>query len=217
VSAVAAATAPQHPDRHVTAHGWLRAVLRRRSDLSRRARLVASVLFTYMDPDGGSCFPSLATIADGAGYSGTTSVLDGLDELEAGGWLLRDQRRRRDGSPATTSYHAAVPVEAVDPADPVGPPVDPAPATPSTAEIPQSAPVDSVADPVDRPARGTPRPRAGVPRPGGHDLATDLAKTHEPPRARPRRRRRVDRRPPDWQLTRSAGRLYATTNERETG
>jgi hypothetical protein len=211
VTSVAAATAPQHPDRHVTAHGWLRAV-QRRSDLSRRARLVASVLFTYMDPDGGSCFPSLATIADGAGYSGTSSVLDGLAELEAGGWLLRDQRRRRDGSPATTSYHAAVPVEAVDPADPVGPPVDPA----GRLESPDVAtPVDSVADPVDRPARGTPRPRAGVPRPGGYDLAVDLAKTHEPPRTRPRRRRRVDRRPPDWQLTRGPdGRLYAT-NDRE--
>jgi hypothetical protein len=80
-----------------------------------------------MDPDGGSCSPSLATVATDAGYSGTTSVLDALAELEAGEWLLRDQRRRRDGSPATTSYHAALPSSAVDPADPGGPPVDPAP------------------------------------------------------------------------------------------
>jgi hypothetical protein len=212
VSAGAAATAPHHPDRHVTAHGWLRAV-QRRSDLSRRARLVASVLFTYMDPDGGSCFPSLATIAHDAGYSGTSSVLDGLAELEAGGWLLRDQRRRRDGSPATTSYHAAVPVEAVDPADPVGPPVDPA----GRGESPHVATsVDNGPGPVDSQARGTPRTRAGVPRPDGHDLAVDLARTHEPPRTRPRRRRRVDRRPPAWTLTRGAdGRLYAT-NERGT-
>jgi hypothetical protein len=210
VSAVEAVPAPHHPDRHVTSHGWLRAV-QRRSDLSRRARLIASVLFAYMDPDGGSCFPSLATIAHDAGYSGTSSVLDGLDELEAGGWLLRDQRRRRDGGLSTTSYHAAVPVEAVDPADPVGPTVDPSPAPAD----PSPAPVDNGPGPVDRPARGTPRPRGGVPRPGGHELALDLAKTHETPRTRPRRRRRVDRRPPDWTLTRGPdGRIYAT-NDRE--
>jgi hypothetical protein len=192
-----AATGP-HPDRRVTAHGWLRAV-QRRSGLSRRARLVASVLFAYMDPDGSSCFPSLATIAADAGYSSVTSVLAGLDELTGAGWLLREPRRHRDGSPATTAYAAVVPAESVDPADPVGPPVDPADA------------VDNRPATVDDERRGTPRPRGGVPRPGGVDLASDLAK--KPARTHARRRRRRERPPSPaatWRLvTAPDGRPYA--------
>jgi hypothetical protein len=187
-----------HPDRRVTAHGWLRG-LQRRSGLSRRARLVASVLFAYMDPDGSSCFPSLATIAADAGYGSVTSVLAGLDELAEAGWLLREPRRHRDGSPATTAYAAVVPAESVDPADPVGPSVDPAPV------------VDNRPPAVDEAPAGTPRPWGALPRPGGVDLASDLA--NKPPRTHARRRRRRGRPPspaPSWRLvTAPDGRVYA--------
>jgi hypothetical protein len=199
-----AATGP-HPDRRVTSHGWLRAV-QRRSGLSRRARLVASVLFAYMDPDGSSCFPSLATIAADAGDGSVTSVLAGLDELAEGGWLLRERRRHRDGSPLSTRYVAVLPAESVDPDDPVGPPVDPA----ARLESPDVPAVDNRPATVDEHPAGTPPPWGALPRPGGHDLASDLAKKPPHAPARRRRRGRPPRPAPTWQLvTGPDGRPYA--------
>jgi hypothetical protein len=207
VSAVTAVPAPHHPDRRIEPHGWLRAA-QRRSTLTAKARAVAAVLFSRMDAHA-TCWPSLATIAADAGYARSHSVLPALDELEAAGWLVRERRWKANGAPATTRYVAVVPAEAVDPDDPVGLPVDPAAEPGASAPHSPPAPVDNRPGPVDRPSGPYPRHGVTVTPDQGPEVPTKLPTKQQP---RPRRRRRVDRRPPDWQLTRGPdGRLYATT------
>jgi hypothetical protein len=199
-------TASTHPDRRVTAHGWLRAVLDR-SDLPQRARLVAAALFARMDPDG-TCWPSLATVSAAAGYARPDGALAGLDTLEAAGWLIRERRRRADGSPATTRYVAVVPAESVDPDEPVGPPVDPTEGAPEGL----GRGLQGASAVVDNRPGGSMRPRGGAPSTRGVELASDLA-TDQQPRPPARRRRRRGRPPtpaPSWRLVESPdGRLYA--------
>jgi hypothetical protein len=222
-----AATGP-HPDRRLTAHGWLRAV-QRRSTLTPKARAVAAVLFARMDEDG-TCWPSLATIATDAGYVRSHSVLAALDELEAAGWLLRERRRKANGAPATTRYAAVVPAVAVDPDEPVGPPVDPA----GRSEVPNvdpnlsSAELDLAADTlrsgelrvvdnrpavVDATAGGYPSHGVTVTPGRGPELASELATDQQQPRPHARRRRRRGRPPgpaPSWRsVTAPDGRVYA--------
>jgi hypothetical protein len=198
----ATTTTTAHPDRRVTAHGWLRA-LQRRSTLTPKGRAVAAVLFARMDADG-TCWPSLATIAQDAGYVRSHSVLAALDELEAAGWLLRERRRKVDGSPATTRYVAVLPVEAVDPDEPVGPTVDPAEGPPAV--------VDNRPGTVDDGGGGYPSSGVGVTPRRGPDLATLLPTEDQQPRTRAGRRRRG--RPPtpapSWRsVTAPDGRVYA--------
>jgi hypothetical protein len=196
---------PAHPDRRVTAHPWLRAV-QRRSTLTPKARAVAAVLFARMDEDG-TCWPSLATIATDAGYVRSHSVLPALDELEAAGWLLRERRRKANGSPATTRYVAVLPAVAVDPEDPVGPAVDPA----EGASEGLARGSEGASGPVDNRPEGYPWPGVTVTPGRGPDLATVLP-TDQQPRTHARRRRRG--RPPtpapSWRLvTAPDGRVYA--------
>jgi DNA-binding transcriptional ArsR family regulator len=73
------------------------------SSLPSTARLVALVLSTHMNGAGGSCFPSLTTIARESGLSRST-VCGALAELE-GGELV--ERSRRPGR--VTHYRATSP------------------------------------------------------------------------------------------------------------
>lgn len=95
--------------RRVNALEWLRAV-HRRSGLSIPARGVAAVLFARMDPDGASCFPSLATVAADAGYQHGRSVAPHLTELERGGWIIRERRPRKGRDHEATRYYATIPI-----------------------------------------------------------------------------------------------------------
>ena len=68
-------------------------------------RLVACDLESHMSADGGSCFPSLDTIADETGLSKATVVL-GIRALEATGWLYR---QTGGGAKRPTRYQALIP------------------------------------------------------------------------------------------------------------
>jgi hypothetical protein len=202
-------TASTHPDRRVTAHGWLRAV-QRRSTLTPKARAVAAALFARMDEDG-TCWPSLATIATDAGYVRSHSVLAALDELEAAGWLLRERRRKANGAPATTRYAAVVPAESVDPADPVGPPAGHA----DGARKGHRKGSEGLPALVDNRDRGTPSHGAGITPRQGPELATVLPTEDQLLRTRTRGRRedRPRGRPPApmprWEsVTSPEGRVY---------
>jgi hypothetical protein len=211
----ATTTTTAHPDRRVTAHGWLRA-LQRRSTLTPKGRAVAAVLFARMDEDG-TCWPSLATIAQDAGYVRSHSVLAALDELEAAGWLLRERRRKVDGSPATTRYVAVLPAESVDPNEPVGPTVDPAEGASEGHRWGSegvSAVVDNRPGTVDYDGGGYPSSGAGATPRRGVELASELPTEDQQPRTRPRRGRRRRGRPPTsaptWRsVTAPDGRVYA--------
>jgi hypothetical protein len=79
---------------------WRAAILASR--LKPSARLVALVLSTHMDSDGGSCFPSLTTLAREAGLS-RRGVCYALCELEQ----ARLVERARGDRGRATRYHAA--------------------------------------------------------------------------------------------------------------
>jgi predicted ArsR family transcriptional regulator len=71
------------------------------SDLGSSARLVAFVLSTHMDRNGGSCFPSITTIQREAKL-GRSTVCRALDELERSKLL----ERARGGRGRPTRYRA---------------------------------------------------------------------------------------------------------------
>lgn len=63
---------------------WRSAVLQ--SDLPSTTRLVLLVLSTYMDDHGGGCFPSMETIAEGAGLS-KRAVITQIATAEKAGFI----------------------------------------------------------------------------------------------------------------------------------
>lgn len=77
-------------------HGWRKAV--RDTALDTTAKAVAYTLGTYADRNG-ICWPSLATIARGAGLAGNHPVVQALRRLESAG-LLRISRSRRSRTSA---------------------------------------------------------------------------------------------------------------------
>jgi hypothetical protein len=79
------------------------------SELPSPAKLVALVLSTHMDRDGGSCFPSLTTIAQESGL-GRSTVCRALDQIEGAGLIERVRGGTvRGGSPRLTRYRATSP------------------------------------------------------------------------------------------------------------
>lgn len=76
------------------------------SAVGKSARLVAFVLSTHMDTNGGSCYPSIARIEREAGLARST-VCVALNELEAARLILREP-----GGPPnrSTRYTACSPV-----------------------------------------------------------------------------------------------------------
>jgi hypothetical protein len=93
------------PDRFA----WERAV--RASDLPATPRLAAYALATFMDRDGSSCYPSVATIAGAMGVRDVRTVRRALDVLAAGGWVHRERGggRRRTGAYVTNVYLPTIP------------------------------------------------------------------------------------------------------------
>jgi hypothetical protein len=80
------------------------------SELAPSAKLTALALSTHMDRSGGSCFPSLTTIARETGLARRT-VCYALDGLQRAGLLERVRSGR--GKPTryrATSAHAALPL-----------------------------------------------------------------------------------------------------------
>jgi DNA-binding transcriptional MocR family regulator len=73
----------------------------RESDLRSSARLVALVLSTHMDRNGGSCFPSLSTIARETAL-GRSTVKRALDALQEAGFI-----ERVSGGPTTPNRYRA--------------------------------------------------------------------------------------------------------------
>lgn len=69
---------------------------RKARGLSPKAKSALMALASYADPVGRS-FPSQQTLADDMGCSPRTAWA-ALEELEAGGWIVREKRQRRDGS-----------------------------------------------------------------------------------------------------------------------
>jgi Helix-turn-helix domain len=64
------------------------------SDLGSSARLVALVLSTHMNRNGGSCYPSLTTLERETGLARKT-VWKSIDALETAGLLTRERSRGR--------------------------------------------------------------------------------------------------------------------------
>jgi hypothetical protein len=95
------------------------------SEMSSPAKMVAFVLSTHMDRNGGSCFPSLTTIARESGYARST-VCQALAELDRANLL----ERVRGGRGKPTRYHATSPltglpvVRQADSTSPTGGPED---------------------------------------------------------------------------------------------
>jgi hypothetical protein len=73
---------------------WRLAIASKDSDLPPTVRLAAHTLALHMNTDGGSCFPSIATLAAESGLS-ERSVQKAIRHLEDAGWL----RVRLGGSP----------------------------------------------------------------------------------------------------------------------
>lgn len=82
-----------------------RNAIRDSEQLSSRAKLVAFVLSTYMDAEELTCYPAVATIARGAGYSKRRPAQRGLDELEEAGVLDREVGGGRN----TSHYQGVLP------------------------------------------------------------------------------------------------------------
>lgn len=66
-------------------YGWRQAILR--SGLPPLTRCVAFVLSMHMDDDGGSCFPSMETIADETGMA-KRSVVNHVEKLDNMKWII---------------------------------------------------------------------------------------------------------------------------------
>jgi hypothetical protein len=71
-------------------------------------RTVAWCLASFMDPEG-VCYPSLPTIAEGAGIS-LAAAKRGLKELDDEGWV---EREGGGGRGKTTHYRARIPAQHV--------------------------------------------------------------------------------------------------------
>jgi hypothetical protein len=78
---------------------WRKLIVR--SELGASAKLVALVLSTHMDADGGSCFPSLATLSRETSRARST-VCQALDDLDHAGLI----ERVRGGPGRSTRYRA---------------------------------------------------------------------------------------------------------------
>jgi DNA-binding transcriptional MocR family regulator len=87
-------------------------------NLTSNARLVAFVLSTHMDRNGGSCFPSITTLQREAGVARST-VCRALNQLEREGLLERARggRGRPTRYRATSATGVLVDVELVPQAD----------------------------------------------------------------------------------------------------
>lgn len=83
---------------------WRRAVLAA-PELNHAAKLVACALAEHMDADGGSCYPSVTTLA-GETAQDRRTVQRALRALEASGWITRAEGRGRGHS---SRYAAARP------------------------------------------------------------------------------------------------------------
>jgi DNA-binding transcriptional MocR family regulator len=84
-------------------YGWRREVIA--SDLSKNARGVAHALEARMK--NGSCFPGLRRIERDTRLS-RHSVIEAIEELESGGWIVVDRRSGR-----RNTYRAMFPTGAV--------------------------------------------------------------------------------------------------------
>lgn len=87
---------------------WRSAVVE--SDLPPIARHVALTLSLHMNERGGSCFPSIQTLASETGLS-KPSVISGIRQLEAGGFLHVD---RAVGRGRVNRYSTAMPEKVND-------------------------------------------------------------------------------------------------------
>jgi len=82
-----------------------RLAIRDSSILRSRAKNVAHVLATYMDADGGSCFPTLETIQKGAGIGSKETVCRAVRDLEKAGFI----KRNPGGNGRPSHYRASFP------------------------------------------------------------------------------------------------------------
>lgn len=88
---------------------WRKAIVESGLFLGPTARLVAFVLSLHMDADGGSCYPSLDTLAWETGLHRRT-VIRQLAELELEGWIrVEHGGSPRGGRKEPNRYAAAIP------------------------------------------------------------------------------------------------------------
>lgn len=92
---------PAHWDLFV----WMRSI--RDSDLPSSTRLVLLTMVTWIDNTTGTCFPSLATLAQATGLAKST-VTTHLKLAEQAGFILRTQRRT-GRQHTSTLYQATMP------------------------------------------------------------------------------------------------------------
>lgn len=100
-------------------YSWWRAL--RSAPVSPTARHVALALSTYMDRDGGECFPAMSTLAKDTARSRRT-VARAVSELDESGYLrvTSGGGRLPSGSYAPNHYQACMPVShAMDDTDDV--------------------------------------------------------------------------------------------------
>lgn len=140
------------------------------STLASTARHVALTLSLHMDGDGGSCWPSVPTIAAETGLREET-VRRHLAGLVAGGWL---DRRERPGR--TPMWTAAVPADAPE-STPRPAESDPDPSRQTLPLAPNATPRVSRVDP-SRLTRVTPRAKREGSTSRG--LQEDVSKTPRP-------------------------------------
>lgn len=89
------------------------------SDLPSTTKLAALCLSLHMNERGGSCFPSLETLAKESSL-GVSSIKRSLKLLDERGWLLRKPGGRADkpgGRGRTTAYTATIPADTTPPGD----------------------------------------------------------------------------------------------------
>jgi hypothetical protein len=95
--------------------------LRERGPDHRNPRLVLLVLSTWMDPDGGSCYPTQLSIAQAATLNVKT-VQRLLKRANATGWIRTWQTNAGNHSWRRTHYHATLPTTDHKEADKPRPP-----------------------------------------------------------------------------------------------
>ena len=102
---------------------WRGAISSPESGLEPTSRHVALALSLHMNERGGSCFPSLDTLAAETGYHVDT-VKKHLRVLATGGWITKVTRSMGVGRGSRNDYQATTPDGVVAP--PSDPPDDPA-------------------------------------------------------------------------------------------
>lgn len=85
--------------------GWMRSI--RDSELPSSTRLVLLTMVTWIDNTTGTCFPSLATLAQGTGLAKST-VTTHLKRAEEAGYIRRTQRLM-GRQHTSTLYQATMP------------------------------------------------------------------------------------------------------------